>query len=325
MEFDSIKKKVKKITIILFPKLYTYYLRNALYSSGEVINDLSIHRTSEITYNPNGVYVTMFSTPPKHYKKTIESKIFDKKGIPLFILVRDTYYHPVSIIQYGLSEYGYWYTTNNENHLNNAINVAKWLVNHQNANGLWEYKFDYFHKRTGYILKAPWASAMAQGQGVSLLTRIYNVTKEENFFNAAIRATELLNIPVQKGGLCADFFGYKVYEEYPTIPPSFTLNGFCFCVFGLYDLCQLTDDRRVHALWHEAIKTIKFIIPFYDGDICRNYCLSHIFARKEWEKSQNEMYHIIHISLLQNLQSIIPDDIFVYYINKWANMFGVQP
>ncbi|NWO12521.1 MAG: hypothetical protein HLX49_02620 [Virgibacillus sp.] len=32
------------------------------------------------------------------------------------------------------------------------------------------------------------------------------------------------------------------YEECPTDPPSFILNGFMFALIGLYDLYKLTGD-----------------------------------------------------------------------------------
>ena len=39
---------------------------------------------------------------------------------------------------------------------------------------LWEYKFDFeYHEG----LKAPWRSALAQGQGISVLLRAYSLTK----------------------------------------------------------------------------------------------------------------------------------------------------
>jgi heparosan-N-sulfate-glucuronate 5-epimerase len=323
MRLNINRKNLKKFIIVSFPRLFAWRTRK-IYSRNEyAVNDLSIYQTSEITYNPNGIYVTMFSTPPKHYWKIIEARIFDRNGIPLNKLDGKIYYHPVSIIQYGLTEYGYWFTTKKDEHRQHAMNVAEWLVKTQNTNGTWQYTFNYYHEPTGYLIEAPWASAMAQGEGISLLTRIYNITNEKKYLDAAIKATILLDIPIEKGGLCADLFGYTVYEEYPTSPPSFTLNGFCFCAFGLYDLCQLTDDQRIHNLWREAQKTLRFMIPLYDNDICSSYCLSHVFARKA-EKIQSEKYHIIHISLLQNLQSIMPDITFVRYIKKWADEFGVH-
>ena len=44
--------------------------------------------------------------------------------------------------------------------------ISDWLVANQDVStGYWIYSYDYVHEPTKFVLKAPWASAMAQGQG----------------------------------------------------------------------------------------------------------------------------------------------------------------
>ena len=80
-------------------------------------------------------------------------------------------------------------------------------------------------------------------------------------------------------------------------------------------------DERIQRLFDEAVKTIEYILPLYDDDISSNYDIAHITARKI-PKVKGDKYHLIHISLLQNLESVSPRPTFEYYIRKWAKMSG---
>ena len=58
------------------------------------------------------------------------------------------------------------------------------------------------------------------------------------------------------------------YEEYPTTPPLFVLNGFIYSLFGLYDLAQLGEgEMKVTAqkLYDEGMKSLKVMLPLFDS------------------------------------------------------------
>lgn len=315
-----LRASLKKRAFVLLPRIAYWRVRRTNYRTNAVINDLSIKKSSSIAYRSDGVYPTMFTAPPSHYGRMNAARQYDAKGIPC----KSTLYNPVSVIQYGLSEYGYYYTTGKQESLEKATAVCDWLVQNQDEEtGYWYYRFDFHHTNIGYTLSAPWASAMAQGEGVSLLTRVYSVTKRQEYLDSARRALNMLEVPIADGGLCAIFDGYKIYEEYPTTPPSFTLNGALFCSFGLYDYATLTGDKGVQKKWESQVESIEHLLPLYDEDICSCYDLSHYTARIN-TKHQSEKYHILHIALLQNLQSIAPHSIFEIYIKKWAAITGIM-
>lgn len=314
---------IKRCLLAAAPKL-AFDRERHLYYKDYVINDLAVYSVSKIKYDPLGAYPTIRLLPPENYLEVLKSKHLDESGVPRIEAKGELIYHPVHAIQYGLAEYGYYVTTKDAAHLQRARCVVKWLLDNQcEKTGCWYYTTDNYHEQVGYLLKAPWASAMAQGQAASLLCRLYYIDHDKRLLDVAENAFNLFDVPVTEGGLCADLFSHKVYEEYPTIPASFTLNGFIFSSFGLYDLCQYTNNDRIHQLWEQAQETLRFMIPLYDDDLCSSYCLSHITARKT-AKNQNLKYHMIHVMLLQNLESIFPDPTFEYYIKKWAKMCGIK-
>lgn len=314
----STKEKIRNTIAVSFPKLWYRILRNKTYKTYKVINDLTILPSISRPYDPSSTYVTMFAEPSKYYEKINRNRVFDKDGIPLY---QEKYYNLVQIAQYGLSEFGYYSNTGKKDHLDHAKKVCEWLVHHQDEKtGFWTYHFEYTHNSTGCFMK-DWACAMGQGQAASLLTRMWRIDQDEKYLVAAHNAFNMFDVPVEQGGLLAKFDGHPFYEEYPTNPHSFTLNGMIFATFGLYDYLQVKEDDRIEKLWKDGVKTVEYVLPLYDDDIFSNYDLTHLTARVV-PKVKGDKYHILHISLLQNLESVAPSPTFEYYIRKWAKMSG---
>lgn len=79
---------------------------------------------------------------------------------------------------------------------------------------------------------------MGQGHAISLLARAYHHSGgDRRYLNAALDGLKPFRVPSSKGGVRATFLNkYHWYEEYPTKPASFVLNGFIYSLLGLYDL-----------------------------------------------------------------------------------------
>lgn len=314
------KKSLRDTINVAFPRLWYYILRAKTYRTYLVVNDLTVYPRRSLQYDPQSTYVTMFKVPPKHYEKINAKRSFDENGIPLY---QGKYYNLVQIAQYGLTEYGYYKNTGKEIHLDHARRICKWLVDNQEQDtGLWIYRFEFYHRATDCTLN-DWACAMGQGQAASLLTRMWREDHNDRYLDVARDAFQMFDIPVSKGGLLAAFEEHMAFEEYPTTPASFTLNGMIFATFGLYDYLQIRKDERIQHLFEEAVNTIEYMLPLYDDDISSCYDISHFTARKI-PKVKGDKYHIIHIALLQNLESIAPRLTFEYYIKKWAKMCGFK-
>lgn len=323
MSIKKIKSLLKPIVLQLAPK---YYYKRLVRQGKKAmsVNTLKIHPTLFVAYNPTGKYPTMYEKPQSYYENQKKRIKFDKNGIPM-LNINDYYvYHPVYLIQHALSEYGFFVFNNDNNHFEKAKRIANWLVENQHPDtGCWYYTYDYKHELTDCMLKAPWASAMAQGQGISLLTRIYHVTNDQKYLDASIKATTLLDVPISSGGLASELWGHTVFEEYPTIPNSYTLNGFMFCALGLYDLTKVSDNKRIEELWEIAKQTLEFMIPLYDGDIMSVYCLSFVTVGNI-KRHLADKYHPLHITLLQCFESFMPNPTFEFYIRRWSRFFGIE-
>lgn len=84
---------------------------------------------------------------------------------------------------------------------------------------------------------------MGQGQAISLLSRaFYHSGGNELYLNAASAALKPFKVFSKNGGVLSEFMHFPWYEEYPTIPSIFILNGFMYSLIGLYDLYSLAPN-----------------------------------------------------------------------------------
>src|SRR4029077_7164813 len=94
--------------------------------------------------------------------------------------------------------------------------AANWLVEHLEENGsgisVWNHDFDWEYRP---LLKAPWHSGLAQGQGISLLVRVWRQTGNATYLDVARRAFASFSRPTREGGVCfTDEQGDLWFEEY---------------------------------------------------------------------------------------------------------------
>lgn len=273
------------------------------------------------SHNPNGgLYL------PGYVNGNIGSASnvkLDENGV-IMVKRGDTYvYNPVTIEQYGLQQHDYFVNTGKPEHLINATIQADWLVANQTAEGKWLYQFDFTVGGFGKTLRAPWSSAMAQGQGMSLLMRIYKRSGEEKYLNSAVRAMDPLEIQVADGGLQTEFFGRSsYYEEYPTSVPNYTLNGFMFTLLGLLDFRTMVPTDRVDAraradaLYNSGLTTLVYTLPFHDAKTTSAYHLGHL-TNPPRKVHTAAYYHRLHVLQLDALRFFTPNSTMTFYADLW--------
>lgn len=250
----------------------------------------------------------------------------DAKGV-IQVQRGDTWvYNPVTISQYGLQQFSYYRRDQSSTALHKAVVQAGWLLsNQEKPSGLWRYNYAFGVGGMSETLAAGWASAMAQGQAMSLLTRIGSVYPTKTGYVAGARlALQPLLKPVSQGGLSAQFHGHTYLEEYPTrSAPTFALNGFQFTLIGLWDLAA-TGDSGARALFQECMATLAYALPHHDAITTSAYHLGHLTkpARKIHHAAH---YHRIHVLLLDALQSVAPHAVVKFYADLWRTYPAMDP
>lgn len=244
---------------------------------------------------------------------------FYSDGIPKTVYTFGEYYNPSTIAQYGLQHYSLYLINNDDVSKNKFLTAADWFINHQDSQGGWAYQFDLpFYPERLNKLTAPWYSAIGLGMAMSVLARASYLTKEKKYKESALKAIRIFNIPAKQNGILAKFEkDFSFYEECPTNPPSFILNGFMFSLVGLYDLSKATDDKATRKLYDKGITTLKRMLPLYDLGNRTAYDLTHYTTDGSYPNVAKWGYHITHIHLLAALHSIEKDPKMNEILLRW--------
>ena len=116
---------------------------------------------------------------------------YDSAGIPMLDYHGKIglQYNPIAIAQWGLANYNLFRQNQNDERKKKFLAASDWLCGHleTTSHGLWvwNHHFDWEYRSP---LKAPWYSALSQGQGISLLVRAYRETGAVAYLEAAERA-----------------------------------------------------------------------------------------------------------------------------------------
>ena len=188
-------------------------------------------------------------------------------------------------------------------HRETFLRQASWLRDRavdRHGSLVWEHSFEH----PFYRMRAGWISAMAQGQCMSLLLRAYLETNDAAYLETATRAIGVFELDVESGGVMrrTENGGY-FYEEYPSEPGSFVLNGNIFALWGLYEHGKLTGSDRSAKLFERGVQGLKDKLPQYDLGYWSRYDL---FPAND--RPAAPFYHHIHVRQLQVLADMTRDE-----------------
>jgi len=205
-------------------------------------------------------------------------------------------------------------------HMDLFFDAANYLVRHQNSLGGWPVMVPRKLIPEVMELDSGWYSAMGQGQAISLLVRAYVVSKDQKYIEAAGKALNVFDIPSSRGGITSKYLNtYDWYEEYPTTPSSFVLNGFMYSLIGLYDLKEMATGKiseKAEEIFDKGMRTLKAMLLMFDTGTGTFYDLRHITAglapnRARWD------YHKVHINQVLLLSEVDSDPLFSSTAERW--------
>jgi heparosan-N-sulfate-glucuronate 5-epimerase len=242
---------------------------------------------------------------------------YDEAGIPLLNYhgIIGLQYNPIAIAQYGLGNFNLFRGTNDPKRLVRFMSVADWLLKNLKRNDrsvwVWNHDFDFEYRS---ILRRPWYSALAQGQGISVLVRAYKETHEPRYLEAADRAFESFETGIDAGGITyVDEEGNPWFEEYIVRPPTHILNGFIWAMWGVYDYFLATGKESARQLFRNAIRTLTQNLWRYDSGLWSLYDQSDT----KLKMVASPFYHKLHIVQLRILHRLTGEALFRQYAEKW--------
>jgi hypothetical protein len=226
-------------------------------------------------------------------------------------------YNPIAVAQYALGNYNLFRRTTDPERQRKFFLAADWLLAHleQNAHGLsvWNHHFNWEYRDT---LRAPWYSALAQGQGISVLVRAHKESRKEKYLDAAKRALASFYYDVQEGGVAfTDESGDLWFEEYIVSPPTHILNGFIWASWGIYDYFLATQHPSAQDLFSRAVRTMLHNLDRYDLGFWSLYEQSGT----RLPMVASPFYHRLHVVQLRIMHSLTGEQKFAQVADRWDN------
>jgi heparosan-N-sulfate-glucuronate 5-epimerase len=233
----------------------------------------------------------------------------DGSGVPYNVFYGGAkLYFPTMIMHMALGYWDYWLLNRQTKDKERFLSLCKWVLDNQDEKGgldTWSVvKNEKFHRY----------SAMVQGEALSVLSRAFVLTNENRYAQAASKALDLFQIPVEKGGV-SYFEDAEIFlEEYPCEPRNTILNGWIFAIFGLYDYLLVFENNGVKEIFSKTVATLAKNINIYDSGYWTYYDCQKNLA--------SPMYHTLHINQLEALCMISDERIFKEYYMQWRGYRG---
>jgi hypothetical protein len=241
----------------------------------------------------------------------------DPRGIPMLDYrgVIGLQYNPIAIAQYGLGNYNLYRRAGDTERRRKFLQMADWMAGNLERNRdnlwVWMHKFDWEYRET---LRNPWYSALAQGQGLSLLVRAYQETGERQYLEAANLAFVSFTVGVHDGGVTyVDEKGRTWFEEYIVWPPTHILNGFIWAIWGVYDYALATNDQVARELFDRAVRTLSGALSSFDNGFWSLYEHSGTLL----PMLASNFYHALHIVQLRVTFTMTGDPQFARFAEQW--------
>ena len=244
---------------------------------------------------------------------------YDAVGIPFLDYQGNLgrQYNPIAIAQFGLGNFNAFRRSGDAERRKKFLAVADWLVSALEPNRagvyVWNHHFDWDY-RTG--LRAPWQSALAQSQGISVLVRAYAETGNHRYLESAKAAFEALQRETGDGGMVhVDERGDIWLEEYIVSPPTHILNGFMWGMWGVYDFFLATGDTVAERMFEAMVQTLRNNLSNYDLGFWSLYEQSGTWL----PMIASPFYHQLHIVQLRLMYVLTGERVFLRYADRWES------
>ncbi len=205
----------------------------------------------------------------------------------------------IGVMQYGLASYDMYLLGNGEEHLKKMFVCADWAVENQEEGGGWS-TFAHLFSEHPY-------SAMAQGEGVSLLVRAHKESGNQKYLDAAEKAVKFMLLPLENGGVSIHNDDELIFKEYTERP--IVMNGWIFALWGLIDYVKATGDCDIKAAYEKSLATLEKYITHYDIGYWTRYDYS--------ERIASPFYHKLHIDQFYVMYELTKHEIFKNYRDKF--------
>ncbi len=202
------------------------------------------------------------------------------------------------------------------------IKLSDWLgkAMSQKGKALWlSYDFDY----PKFEMKAPWHSALAQAEAMTVCARRWKLTRERVWLHRSQALAQSLKPPseltITMSINTMEDPGHKRrdglwFMEYPGDKAPYVLNGHAAVLLELHRTWELTSDPGLEKLFDRGFRGLREAIRRFDKKGFSLYSAEGELAGRA--------YHQKHIKQLMELIQIRPDPELDGYLDRWQRSDG---
>lgn len=228
-------------------------------------------------------------------------------GVPLRVLEDGAYDHPVLQAQFLMKLINNYRLDPSHALMSRMDSVFERLMSQAVEAGDASYLPYLFPWHQGK-LQGPWYSAMAQGQALGAVVRLYEVApnpKYLSFADSLFRSFLKLREGSEPWTVDIDSDGYLWFEEYPYEDHGMgVMNGHLFAVWGVYDYWRITDNNLALELASSALMTTKrYVHSYRNPGWCSHYDKTELLLIRN--------YHTTHINQLEMTYNLTGDAFFL--------------
>jgi hypothetical protein len=235
--------------------------------------------------------------------------LVDEHGVPIIQTDRgNRFSFPITVFQKGLAHWDLWLLSGRTNSCEREkfLIIAEWGVRNIDSNGGWKC-WELFGRGT----TCPYSS-MAQGQGISVLSRAHLLTGDSRYRSAAFLARDEMLDPNSNLGVARREADDLILEEYPGSRMPAVLNGWMFSLMGVQDFQLAFPGERSGEPLEKSLSALANRLSDYDTGYWSQYDLQGRLA--------SPFYHDLHIAQLQALADTFPEHgaVFARTAARWT-------
>lgn len=253
----------------------------------------------------------------------------DENGVIMYNYngVQRQVYNPLFVAIGGLKYYSEYKDDGDQQSRQYFLNTADWLVNNAKEQGpnnytLWEYRFPW--SSYGWI-SPPYASGLAQAQGLMVLILAHNLTGDEKYLIEANKAMRSFLVDYDKGGVVSneedDRNGSSSTFIHLLAKPGFkkiyALNGHTQSLLLLWEYYQQIQDPVVKMIFDSGVKWLRDNLWRFDTGSWSYYDQMENLASLDYHKAQ--------ITQLKSLYDITGESILKEYSDRFDEYRKSQP
>lgn len=201
------------------------------------------------------------------------------------------YEMPIVIFQWALGNWDSALLGEISDGRDRLMAAARWAHKNMDEKGGWECWRDLQRPTISYY------SAMAQGEGLSVLARAALIDPDGPWLATAKRAYDFL-LNSGREGLTRQFGDIVALEEYPGDSFPSVLNGWIFSLVGIYDLGIISGDKGIQAKAKDLAGSVSKALPLYDTGYWSTYDIG--------KNITSPFYHDLHVAQLRALAMLFP-------------------